>query len=86
MCMIEYYHKYKIIYRTQLHVYISVLHSDSTIIYETIQILTLLVICLLAPAASKSWTTFVCPLCEALISAVLPPCRDNRETLNILVF
>ena len=63
--------------------YISVLHSDSTIIYETIQILTLSVISLLAPAASKSWTTFVCPLCEANISAVYPFCRDNRETLNI---
>ena len=83
MYMIEYYHKYKIIYRTHLHVYISVLHSDSTIIYETIQILTPLVISLLAPAASKSWTTFVCPLTEANVSAVHPSCRDNRETLNI---
>ena len=61
MCMIEYYHKYKIIYRTHLHVYISVLHSDSTIIHETIQILTISVIRLLAPAASKSWTTFERP-------------------------
>ena len=83
MYMIEYYHKYKIIYRTHLHVYISVLNSDSTIIYETIQILTLSAISLLAPAASKSRTTFVCPVNEANISAVLPACRDNRETLDI---
>ena len=83
MYMIEYYHEYKIIYRTHLHVYISVLHSDSTIIYETIQILTLSLISVLAPAASKSWTTFVYPLAEANISAVLPFYRDNREILNI---
>ena len=50
---------------------------------RTIQILTLLVISLLAPAASKSWTTFVRLLTEAQISAVHPSCRDNRETLNI---
>ena len=83
MRMIEYHHKYKIIYRTHLH---AVLHSDSTIIYETIQILTLSEISLLAPDASKNWTTFVCPLTEANISAVLPFCRDNRETLNDTIF
>ena len=63
-----------------MYIYISI---DSTIIYETIQILTLAVISLLAPAASNSWTTFVYLLSEACISAVLPTCRDNRETLNI---
>ena len=52
------------------YLYISVLHSYSTIIYETIQILTLSAISILAPAASKCWTTFVCPSCEANISAV----------------
>ena len=77
--MIEYYYKYKIIYRIHLHVYISVLHSDSIIIYETIQILTSSVISLLAPAASKSWTTFVCPMSEANISAVLPACIKITE-------
>ena len=38
----------------------------------------------LAPAASNSWTTFVCPLAEAHISAVQPICRDNRQTLKVI--